>query len=279
MDGIVEMLLDATRNYAKKLTANRLCHWHAALFPSGMSGMMLVNSGVWRSDSGGPMQVVSGSYGRERVHFQAPPATQLPQEIKQFLQWFNQSKTTIDPLIKAAIAHLWFVTLHPFDDGNGRISRAITDMCLARAENQANRFYSMSTQIRKQRKSYYDILEQTQKGSLDIGPWLHWFLNCLQQAIIASDSLLKNVLNKAKFWEQHANKSLNQRQTNMLNLLFDGFKGNLTSSKWAKMLHCSQDTASRDINELIALGILMKSAQGGRSTDYLLKDFPINSVE
>lgn len=278
VDGIVEMLLDATRNYEKRLTIKRLCGWHALLFPTGMSGMMLVNPGVFRNDSEGPMQVVSGSYGREKVHFQAPPAKILVAEIKLFLQWFNSTKIKIDPLIKAAIAHLWFVTLHPFDDGNGRIARAVTDMALARAENEANRFYSMSTQIRKERKSYYQILERTQKGCLDISEWLLWFLKCLHKAIEKSETLLETVLDKSKFWEQHAAKSLNERQITMLNILFDGFKGKLTSSKWAKMVKCSQDTANRDIKNLIELDILIKSDEGGRSTSYLLKDFPINRI-
>ncbi len=276
VDGIVEMLLDATRNYNKPLTQERLCHWHALLFPTGM---MLVNAGVLRRDNEGPMQVVSGHYGREKVHFTAPPAKNISQETKKFLQWFNQQQKNLDPIVKAAIAHLWFVTLHPFEDGNGRISRAIADMALALAEQQANRFYSMSTEIRKQRKSYYEILERTQKSRLDISEWLVWFLNCLHQSILQSDSLLKNILNKAKFWEQHADKSLNERQITMLNFLFDGFKGKLTSSKWAKMIKCSQDTAARDIKYLLNQEILVKSAEGGRSTSYLLKDYPINFID
>ena len=272
VDGIVEMMLDATQNYKKPLTKQRLCHWHAALFPTGLSGMMLVNPGMLRNDSEGPMQVVSGQYGKEKIHFQAPPAKQLPQYTKQFVQWFNQPPATIDPFIKAAIVHLWFVTLHPFDDGNGRIARAITDMALAKAENHASRFYSMSTQIRKQRKSYYEILERTQKGTLDITPWLLWFLNCLQEAIIQSESILGNVLNKTNFWKKHSGKSLNKRQIMMINILFGNFKGKLTSSKWAKMMKCSQDTAARDINDLVGQGMLIKSKESGRSTNYLIKD-------
>ncbi len=278
VDGIVEVLLDATRNFQQALTMQRLCGWHALLFPSSISGLMIINPGILRNDSGGPMQVVSGSYGREKVHFQAPAAQLLPKQIKQFLQWFNKAIPNLDPLIKAAIAHLWFVTLHPFDDGNGRLARAITDMALASADNLANRFYSMSRQIRKDRKAYYEILERTQKGQLDITPWLQWFLQCLQQAILQSETILKNVLNKTKFWEQHSTKSLNKRQTQMLNTLFDGFKGKLTSSKWAKMMNCSQDSANRDINNLIELDILIKSPEGGRSTSYLLKDYPINLI-
>lgn len=278
IDGIVEVILDATQNYIQPLTEQRLLHWHATLFPTGMSGMMLVNPGAWRTDSGGPMQVISGRYGREKIHFQAPPAKVLPKEINKFIDWFEQNHREIDPVIKAAIAHLWFVILHPFDDGNGRISRAITDMALARSENLGKRFYSMSTQIRKQPKSYYDILEQTQKNSLDITPWLIWFLDCLYQAIKNSNTLLENILNKAKFWEQNSEKAFNQRQITMLNTLFDGFKGKLTSIKWAKMTNSSQDTATRDINKLIEEGILVKSNERGRSTSYLLKDFPINFV-
>lgn len=280
VDGIVEILLDATRNAFQPLTSERLCQWHAMLFPTGISGLMLVNPGVWRSDSGGPMQVVSGSIGREKVHFEAPPAKQLTAEIKKFLTWFNQEnqQKPIDLFIKAGIAHLWFVTLHPFDDGNGRISRAIADMMLSRADRQRFRFYSMSTEIRRQRKSYYEILEKTQKGSLDISPWIHWFLQCLEQAVIHSESILENVLNKSRFWEQHASKPLNERQTLILNMLFDGFKGKLTSGKWAKVTKCSQDTATRDINQLVEYDILIKGEEGGRSTNYILKDYPINSI-
>lgn len=279
VDGIVEMLLDATRHYHKPLTEKRLCHWHATLFPSSLSGMMLINPGVLRNDSDGPMQVLSGHYGREKVHFQAPSAKNLPKEIQQFITWFNTQQPSLNPLIKAAITHLWFVTLHPFDDGNGRISRALTDMALAKAEDQAERFYSMSTQIRKQRKSYYQILENTQKGSLDITDWILWFLDCLQKAIMSSELILKNILNKAKFWEQHSGKSFNKRQIDMLNILFDGLKGKLTTSNWAKMMKCSQDTAHRDMQNLIASGILIKGAAGGRSTAYILKDYPINFLD
>lgn len=279
VDGIVEMLLDATRKFDKPLTENRLCHWHAALFPMALSGMMLVNPGFWRCDADGPMQVVSGHYGRERVHFRAPPAEVLPKEIRQFVNWFNGSQSQLDPILKAAIVHLWFVTLHPFDDGNGRISRALTDMALAKAENLSNRFYSMSTQIRKDRKQYYKILEQTQKGSLDISQWLLWFCDCLCKAIMAAENSLEIILNKSKFWEQNSGKQFNKRQIAMLNILFDGIKGKLTSSRWAKMMKCSQDTATRDINALIKAGILVKSNEGGRSSNYLLKDFPINRID
>jgi Fic family protein len=279
VDGIVEMLLDATHHYSEKLTFTRLCGWHSLLFPTGLSGLMLVNPGVLRMDSEGPMQVVSGVYGRNKVHFQAPPANILEKQVKLFLKWFNTSHEQLDLLLKAAISHLWFITLHPFDDGNGRIARAITDMALARAEDQAHRFYSMSAQIRLERNSYYDILEKTQQGSIDITQWLLWFLDCLAKAIGNADSLLETVLNKAKFWEKNAGVAFHSRQIQMLNLLFDGFKGKLNSGKWAKITKCSQDTANRDINQLIAMGVLVKSKEGGRSTSYLLKDFSINQID
>lgn len=279
VDGIVEVLLDATQNYQQPLTEQRLCQWHSSMFSRSISGMMLVNAGVWRRDAQGPMQVVSGRYGREKIHFQAPPAVSLLKEIAKFLQWFEDVTVPYDALIKAAITHLWFVTLHPFNDGNGRLARAITDMALARAEHQANRFYSMSRQIRQQQKSYYSILESTQKGTMDITAWLMWFLDCLDKAILQAEELISNVLNKAKFWEQHAEIALNSRQVSMLNILFDGLRGKLTTSKWAKMMKCSQDTALRDINALLKHGILIKSVESGRSANYLLKDFPINHIE
>lgn len=276
IDGFVEVLLDATNYFSKPLSEQRLCAWHAALFPSGLSGMMLINPGMYRVDAEGPMQVVSGQYGRERVHYQAPAAKHLKHEMQQFINWFNNPPASLDPVLKAGIAHLWFVTLHPFDDGNGRMARVITDMALAQADQQTQRFYSMSSQIRQTRKHYYQVLERTQKSHCDITRWLAWFLQCLQHAIKHSDNSLKLILNKASFWKQHAGESLNQRQINMLNILFDGLKGHLTSSKWAKMMKCSQDTANRDINQLIEMHILIKSADGGRSTHYLLKDYEIN---
>lgn len=279
VDGIVEMLLDATRRFDQPLTKERLLHWHKELFESGFSGLSLVNRGFWRTDSDGPMQVVSGHYGRLKVHFEAPPASELPNEISRFLKWFNNSDEELNLIIKSAIAHLWFVTLHPFDDGNGRISRAIADMMLARADNQPNRFYSMSTQIQRDRKNYYLELESAQKGSLDITSWILWFLKALSKAVDLSDSILEHVLNKARFWEQNRDKNFNQRQIAMLNILFDGIKGNLTSSKWAKMMKCSQDTATRDIHNLIDQGILQKSAESGRSTKYNLVGFAINQID
>ncbi len=278
VDGIVEVLLDATRHFDQPLSLQRLCQWHNLLFPFGMSGMMLIIPGMLRQDSEGPMQVVSGHYGKEKVHFKAPPANKLENEMALFIEWFNHTQTNLDPIVKAAIAHLWLVTLHPFEDGNGRITRALTDMQLARSENEKNRFYSMSTQIRKQRKTYYNILERTQKGTLDISEWLIWFLNCLYQSIIESETLTENILNKAKFWEAHACKTLNERQITILNLLFDGFEGKLTSNKWAKIMKCSQDTASRDIKSLLEYEILIKSPKSGRSTSYHLKDYPINTI-
>lgn len=275
IDGIVEMHLDAIKDYEQPLTKQRLCAWHALLFPEGYSGMRKIQAGKFRTDAEGPMQVVSGGYGHETIHFQAPAADLLKSNIKDFLHWFN-GKPNEDLLIMAAIAHLWFVTLHPFDDGNGRIARCIADIMLARSDKQHNRYYSMSTQIQLERKEYYDILEATQKGSLDITAWLLWFLNCLNRSIINADDALKFILNKAKFWEQHASQQLNHRQIKTINLLFDGFSGKLTSSKWAKINKCSQDTAARDIQDLINKHILIKSEEGGRSTNYILAKYQIN---
>lgn len=272
VDGVVEMMLDATQRYSDPLTKERLFGWHAALFPSGRSGIYKIVTGAWRNNTpDDPMQVVSGTMGRERVHFQAPAADILESEMKKFLHWFNKDSGQ-DPVIKAAIAHLWFVTIHPFADGNGRIARAIADMQLTRADESSQRFYSMSAQIRKERNAYYAILEKTQKGSLDITAWLEWFLLCLERAISATDTTLAIVMKKAKFWENPAAQSLNERQQLMMNKLLDGFDGKLTSSKWAKIAKCSQDTAVRDIQDLINKGILEKDASGGRSTSYLLKD-------
>lgn len=278
VDGAVEMHLDACRNSHQQLSMERLCAWHATLFPSGRSGMQIILPGHLRTDNNGPMQVVSGGYGRERIHFKAPPADELENELATFIKWFNTDFND-DLLIMAGVAHLWFVTLHPFEDGNGRIARAIADLLLARSDGQVNRYYSMSAQIRRERKQYYEILEKTQKGKCDITNWLEWFLNCLDRAIAHSDEVLKNILHKAQFWEAHAGMAFNQRQIYMLNTLFDGFKGKLTSSKWAKMMKCSQDTASRDIAMLIEHKILVKGPEGGRSTNYILKDYPVNVIE
>jgi Fic family protein len=269
VDGVVEMMLDATGNDADPLTEQRLCAWHASLFPTGRSGMREISVGRWRDDSNGPMQVVSGPIGREQVHFQAPPAERLADEMARFLRWFEQPGD-MDPLLQAALAHVWFITIHPFDDGNGRIARAIADMVLARAEKTGQRFYSMSAQIRRERDDYYEMLEWTQKGELDISRWQDWFLNCLLRAIEQAQETLAVVLAKASFWERFAKQPLNQRQIKMLNHLLDGFEGKLTTSKWAKMTKCSQDTAYRDILDLIERGALRKDAGGGRSTSYSL---------
>jgi len=272
VEGVVEMMLDATENYQKELTADRLFGWHAALFPTGRSGMTKIVVGAWRTSSSGPMQVVSGPIGRERVHYEAPTADRLEDEMKRFLDWINGNQESPDPVIKAALAHLWFVTIHPFEDGNGRIARAIADLALARSENSPQRFYSMSAQIRKERSGYYTILEQTQKGDLDITDWLQWFLNCLDRAFDGAEAVLANVLRKAEFWEENSGHVLNERQKLVLNRILDGFEGKLTSSKWAKLTKVSQATASRDIDELVRLAILEKDAAGGRSTSYSLRD-------
>ncbi|GAB4002101.1 Fic family protein [Spirosoma daeguense] len=269
VDGVVEMLLDATQQYDKKLTKDRLFGWHAALFPTGRSGMFKITVGDWRNGNAGPMQVVSGPLGKERVHFQAPDANRLDHEMQAFLHWFN-SDVALDPVIKAGIAHLWFVTIHPFDDGNGRIARTIADMQLARADGSTQRFYSMSAQIRKERNAYYDALEKTQRGDLDITNWLEWFLGCLDRALSATDEILAGVLKKAHYWEWLGTKTISERQRLMLNKLLDGFDGKLTSSKWAKIAKCSQDTALRDIQNLMEQGVLVKDESGGRSTSYLL---------
>lgn len=270
VEGIVEMMLDATQQYRQPLSDDRLFGWHATLFPTGRSGMHKIIVGAWRdNEKDDPMQVVSGAMGKEKIHYEAPGADRLNTEMTQFIHWFN-NEITMDVVIKAAIAHLWFVTIHPFDDGNGRIARAIADMQLARADGTFQRFYSMSAQIRTERKEYYDILETTQKGSLDISKWLIWFLQCLDRAIVATDETLATVLMKAKFWEKHAHVSLNDRQRLMLNKMLDGFEGKLNTSKWAKIARTSQDTALRDIQDLVNKKILEKEASGGRSTSYII---------
>lgn len=272
VDGVVEMMLDATQRYLDDLTEDRLFGWHAALFPTGRSGMYKIVVGNWRDNKkDDPMQVVSGAMGKEKVHYQAPDSDLLQSEMKVFLEWFNASQD-IDLVLKAGIAHLWFVTIHPFDDGNGRIARAITDMLLARADASAQRFYSMSSQIRQERNDYYDILESTQKGSVDITKWLYWFLDCFSHALSLTDKTLAKVLHKAKFWENLAYAPINDRQKLMLNKLLDGFDGKLNTSKWAKITKCSQDTAGRDIQDLVKQGILTKEAAGGRSTSYILSE-------
>lgn len=270
VDGVVEMMLDATQNCFEPLTAERLFGWHASLFPTGRSGMYKINVADWRKGTKGPMQVVSGALGKEKVHFQAPDSELVEKEMQRFLDWFN-NYNKIDFVIKAAVAHLWFVTIHPFEDGNGRITRALTDTLLAQSDKSNQRFYSMSAQIRQERKRYYDILEKTQKGNLDITEWVKWFLQCLINALKSTDSILTGVLFKADFWNKHSMTTINERQKKLLNKLLDGFDGKLTSSKWAKIAKCSKDTAIRDINDLINKDVLQKEAAGGRSTNYELK--------
>lgn len=272
VEGVVEMMLDATQKCFDPLTAERLFDWHAALFPTGRSGMYKIIVADWRKDTTGPMQVVSGAMGKEKVHFQAPDSEIVEKEMTRFIDWFNNSK--IDLVIKAAIAHLWFVTIHPFEDGNGRITRALTDMLLAQSDKSNQRFYSMSAQIRIERKQYYEILEKNQKGNLDITDWIIWFLNCLINALKSTDFVLTRVLFKAEFWQKHVKTPINDRQRKLLNKLMDGFDGKLTSSKWAKIAKCSKDSAIRDINDLIDKGILQKDAAGGRSTNYELIGMP-----
>jgi Fic family protein len=269
VEGVVEMMLDATQNYPAPLTEKRLFGWHAALFPTGRSGMTRITVGAWRTQDSGPMQVVSGPAGRERVHFEAPGAERLPAEMRALFAWFNAANG-IDPVIRAASAHLWFVTIHPFEDGNGRIARAITDMALARSEGTPQRFYSMSSQIRIERKGYYETLERTQKGTLDITAWIAWFLQCLGRAFAGAETILASVLRKARFWDAHGGDALNDRQRLVVNRLLNGFDGKLTSSKYATLAKCSQDTAARDIDDLCHKGVLARDPAGGRSTSYSL---------
>ena len=293
VEGVVEMVLDATANCLAPITRERLFGWHAALFPTGYSGLSRIKVGGWRDDASGPMQVVSGPIGRQRVHFEAPPADRLEAETSRFLDWLN-GPANEPPLLKAGLGHLWFVTLHPFDDGNGRIARAIGDLLLARADGSPQRFYGLSAQIQRERKTYYDILEQTQKNlpganfraspeggrhrdvpdnrSLDVTEWLAWFLDTLHRAVDQAQHTLDAVLAKARFWQRWATTPLNERHVKLLNRLLDGFEGKLTSSKWAAIAKCSPDTALRDINDLLARGVLRKSDAGGRSTSYDLNE-------
>lgn len=268
VDGVVQVMIDATQNYLQPLTDERLFNWHSALFPTGRSGMYKITVADWRQGSE-PMQVISGAMGKEKIHYQAPDSNDVPDQIKMFLDWANDNEK-IDPVLKAAIAHLWFVTIHPFDDGNGRIARTITDLFLARADEMPHRFYSMSAEIRKQRKGYYEILEKTQKGGLDITGWLEWFLDCLQAALLNTEKLISTILQKAAFWDKYRSVAMNERQIRIVNLLWDGFDGKLTSSKWGKITKCSPDTALRDIQDLIAKSVLRKTDEGGRSTNYEL---------
>jgi len=272
VEGVVEMMLDATRHYDQSLTAERLFSWHASLFPTGRSGMRKIRVGAWRDERTGPMQVVSGPVGRERVHFEAPAAARLDREMQVFIDWFNEHGMADDPdpVLKAGLAHLWFVTVHPFDDGNGRIARAIADLALARSEQSPQRFYSMSAQIRRERTAYYDVLERTQKGTMDVTVWMGWFLDCLGRAINGAQTILAGVLRKARVWQELRAFPLNARQRVMLNRLLDGFEGNLTTSKWGNIAKCSSDTALRDIGELVERGILVRNPAGGRSSSYAL---------
>ena len=271
VEGVVELMLDATQNFAAPLTNERLFGWHAALFPIGRSGMRKIIVGAWRDDATGPMQVVSGPVGRKKVHYEAPAASLLDEEMSRFLAWANDT-ANLDGVLKAALAHLWFVTIHPFDDGNGRMARAIADGQLARLENSAPRFYSMSAQIRHERSDYYAMLERTQQGTLDITPWMQWFLACLGRAFDRTETTLAAVMRKARFWERSSRRQLNERQRDMLNRLLDGFAGNLTTQKWATLAKCSHDTALRDIQSLMELGLLKKDGGGGRSTSYSLSE-------
>lgn len=276
VEGVVEMVLDATANCDALVSRERLFGWHAALFPTGYSGLNKIKVGSWRDDASGPMQVVSGPIGRQRVHFEAPPAHRLEAETRLFLDWLNGASKT-PPLLKAGLAHLWFVTLHPFDDGNGRIARAIGDLLLARADGSPQRFYSLSAQIQRERNAYYDILERTQKnlpgnGSMNVTEWLAWFLSTLLRAVDQAHSTLDAVLTKARFWQHWGATAMNERQVKLLNKQLDGFKGKLTTRKWAAIAKCSSDTALRDINDLVARGVLRKTDAGGRSTSYELRD-------
>jgi Fic family protein len=271
VEGVVEMVLDATVNCDALVSRERLFGWHAALFPTGYSGLAKIMVGGWRDDSNGPMQVVSGPIGRQRVHFEAPPADCLDLETSRFLDWLNAPSNEL-PLLKAGLGHLWFVTLHPFDDGNGRIARAIGDLLLARADGSSQRFYSLSAQIQRDRKAYYDILERTQKRSSDVTEWLFWFLDALHRAVDQAQHTLDSVLAKGRFWQRWASMPFNERQVKLLNKMLNGFEGKLTSSKWAAIAKCSPDTALRDINDLVVQGVLRKSGAGGRSTSYEVGD-------
>ncbi len=268
-DAVVAVLMNATQQFNDPLDTQRLFAWHSAVFPTGRSGAYKIQVGQWREDTTGTMQVVSGAMGKEKVHFQAPESDAVATEMERFMIWFNNDESH-DPVLKAAIAHVWFLTIHPFDNGNGRIARVLTEMLLARSDNSSQRFYSLSAQIRKQRKGYYKILEETQKGDLDITRFVLWFLDCLNSAIEAADKIVAGSLDKSRFWREKSNVALNNRQTKILNRLLDGFKGKLTSSKYAKITKCSRDTAIRDINDLIKKEMLVKENAGGRSTSYSL---------
>jgi len=271
VEGVVDMMLDATQHYDRPLTAERLFGWHASLFPTGRSGLHRIAVGAWRDDRTAPMQVVSGPVGRERVHFEAPATDRLDDEMRGFIEWFNGDATT-EPVLKAALAHLWFVTIHPLDDGNGRIGRAIADMALARSEGSSRWFYSMSAQIRDERGEYYRILERTQQETMDVTAWMEWFLGCLTRAIEGAHSALSAVIDRARYWEKLRDVPLNERQRLVLSKLLEGFEGKLTSSKWAALTQSSNDTALRDIQQLVERGVLVRNQAGGRSTSYTLAD-------
>jgi Fic family protein len=266
-DGVVEMMLDATQKYDEPLTQERLFAWHASLFPTGRSGLDKIRTGAWRDDANGPMQLVSGPVGRRRVHYEAPPAHRVAGEMQRFLEWFNRAER-IEGLLRAGVAHLWFVTVHPFEDGNGRIARAIADQALAQSEGSGQRFYSMSSQIRKERSDYYDALERAQKGGVDVTDWLLWFLGCFSRAIAGADAAGAHLLRKADFWQHHAHVALSERQKAVLNRYLDGFEGKLTAKKWAALTKVSIPTAQRDINELVERGVLKRNAGGSKNTSY-----------
>lgn len=285
VEGVVEMMLDATQNYQKPLTSKRLFGWHSALFPTGHSGMHKIEVGNYRT---GEMQIVSGAMGKEKVHYEAVSANNVVVEMDKFLKWFNDNSpitydkikskdvydsNAIDPVLKSAIAHFWFIIIHPFDDGNGRIARAISDLMLARADKSKERYYSLSSQILVERKQYYAILQKVQHSNGDITEWLSWFLNCLKNSLIETEATLQKILRKNEFWKIKENTEFNERQRLVLNKLFDGFEGKLKSSKWSKIAKCSPDTALRDIKDLMNKGILKQEQQGGRSTNYELTDF------
>lgn len=271
IEGVVQVMLDATHNFSRPLCFERMFGWHHALFPNGYSGMYKISVGKWREGKEA-MQVVSGAMGKERVHYEAPPSEEVPRMMNELLEWIETDDPKTDPLIKAAIAHLWFVTIHPFDDGNGRICRTITEMLLSRADHTGKRYYSLSSQILQNRKAYYDCLEHAQKGGMDVTEWVVWFLCTLKDAINASLTKTENVVRKRQFWNRHEQTPFNERQRKMLNRLFDGFEGKLNSSKWYKICHCSQDTATRDLNDLVGKGVLRKTDDGGRNTNYELNE-------
>ena len=270
-EGVVQVMMDAVRNNDKPLTHERLFNWHAAMFPTGRSGIHPITVGAYRTGSE-PMQIVSGAMGKEKVHYEAPPSDAIPAMMNKFVSWVNSDNSTIDPVLKAATAHLWFVVIHPFDDGNGRLARTITDMLLAKADGLPLRFYSMSSEILREKKSYYTILEKTTTGTTDITAWIEWFLQTMSYALNRTEITVKRIIKKSSFWQQYRNAAMNERQVKIVNMLWDGFTGKLTSSKWAKITKVSQATALRDITDLINKGILVPAADGGRSTNYLLND-------